>query len=190
MCRREAIHHRRCGHVLVHQNRCPSILSSPNPKRWCQPITQLETSSRCKKCRHEKAEGAQAKEEKRDYKAAQQGLRVPRGTLDWHPAVKNVFGRVGDLFRGRNDRYEEVDCEVRSSSAEHRKKSGRSAKSADNPAKLRGARKEDTDLDEEARTLISEEDDIFDEEFEFGASQRRKGLKKSSPRDSQYGSEQ
>lgn len=74
-------------------------------------MQQVETRDRCKGCRKEQETRAHAKEERRDAEAAQEGLKVPGGTLTWYPAVKNVFGKIGGMFRGKNDSYSVIDEE-------------------------------------------------------------------------------
>ena len=62
----------------------------------------------CKGCRR-KREGRAAEKE------GNGGLKVPAGTLTWHPAVKGVFGKIGGLFgrkkeggKGEEDDDDEV----------------------------------------------------------------------------------
>lgn len=165
-------------------------------------MQQFETDDRCRRCRKEREERAQAKEKRRDER---EGLRVPGGTLTWHPAVKNVFFKIGGIFRGKNDSYEEMDEQEVSFPPRKSRSSGRSTNLSSPPSSARTRREsrkqKPTKSAKLGRKVESDEepimvertfsdDELFDERFDFETSSREKGKKKRSPRNSQYGSEQ
>ena len=110
MCRREAVHHRLCGHVLVHRKRCSLVLNSRTVQKWCFPFKQREERDYCKRCRRdrddraaEKEERNEANEKRKAYEAERKARQDERWRRDEETGVRVPWGRIErDEFRGRS----------------------------------------------------------------------------------------